>query len=123
MLVGTDFIDEHTANILPEEQKVTIHNLTPVTIVKQHDTSANAVFRKKTQNVNVKTLDEEKDNQRSIIKHSNTIRVAKQMLLERLSATFIMATIKIRGLPHLHLDINLITKGYSPTIRYSLKFS
>lgn len=67
-----------------------------------------------TQNANIKTHLETKDNQGPKTKHSNTVQLAKQNLLEHLSVTQIMVATKPKSLLHFHPGSSLVTKGCLP---------
>lgn len=56
VLLGTAFIDHHILAILLDAQKVTLRNPTPAAIIKQHNESADAVFKEEnTRNADIKT--------------------------------------------------------------------
>lgn len=47
MPLDAALIDEYILAITSDEQKIAVRNSTPVTIVKQHDASANTLFTEK----------------------------------------------------------------------------
>lgn len=67
--------------------------------MKQHDVSTQAVITKYgMQDENRKTRLDRKDGQRFTIKLSNTVRVAKQKLLDRVSKTRIIVMTKSKAI-------------------------
>lgn len=83
MLLGTGLIDEHILAIPPDKKEVTVRKLAPAAIVKQHVLSANAVLTEEnTQNADLQTHFQEKDDKKSTIKHLYAVRVAKQKMVE-----------------------------------------
>lgn len=77
--------------------------------------SANSDFKRhNTQDANIKTHLETREDQGPTITHWNTVRVASQKLLEPLSVTKIVVTTKVRGLLHFFADPNFVTQGGLP---------
>lgn len=114
VLLGTAFIDKHILFIRPNEQKVTLRMSTPLFIVEKHDVPANAVSWKKIRKIWTERLILRlKYNQRSTIKHSNTVRVCRQKFHEHLSVTQVVVTTDEKRL--LNSGLSLCTQWGLPT--------
>lgn len=78
-------------------------------IVKPHDVSAGVVsIKEDTQNADMKTHFERKDNETSTIKQSNTAHVARKKFNAPLSVTRFMVKTKAKGLLHFYADRSLV---------------
>lgn len=115
MLLGTALIEEHILAILQEEQKVSVQNSPSIAIVRRQDVFGTEIFTEHNkQDTDIKTLLEATDEQRSTIKHSKTVPVAKQKLLVALSVTSSVVKSKAMGLLNFHPDSNLVIRGCLP---------
>lgn len=101
VLLSTAVLNEHILGIKPDERKVNVRRSIPVAALKRHDESANAVLAKlNTQDANILTRFEAKEDRESTIKRSNTIRVTKKNMFDPLSITRIMGITKVKGFLH-----------------------
>lgn len=139
MLLDTAIIDEQILATLSERHKVTIQNSAPVTIMKQDNVSASTALRKEnTQNANVQTHYEMKEDQRFMKRYWEVVRVAKQALLELLSVASVRVITKAEGvlfcesgpilspncscLQKVLLNISLVTHSVHSLLAYQRRY-